>query len=192
MSVALQGAVGLTAQQMITGLQFAGLTKESIAQSYQTALAPLQNNESLKTANKLYLQQGYRTKAAFNDIISQDFYTSAELVDFNLPKSAAAEINNWVSNETNHLINDLISASSLNANTRMVLVNAIYFKGKWAKAFNPYSTYADTFHTDLVTSADIPFMHKTVSTFLLPQIQLTILMYNIKFRSFRISSTMPN
>lgn len=170
MSVALQGAADLTAQQMTAGLQFSGLTKDSIARSYQTALTPLQNNPSLKTANKLYLQEGYSTQAAFNNIISQDFYTSAETVDFTQPVSAAAKINSWVSSETNNLINDLISAGSLNADTRLVLVNAIYFKGMWAKAFNPGSTYADTFHTDSVTRADIPFMHKTVSTFLLPHI----------------------
>lgn len=165
MSVALQGAVDLTAQEMITGLQFAGSTQDSIAQNYQAVLAPLQSNPLMKTANKIYVQEGYSVQAAFNDSIVQDFYTSAELLNFAQSASAADEINNWVANETNDLITNLISPSSLSSETKMVLVNAIYFKGKWTKAFNTANTNAQSFTTDSKNSAQIPFMHITVSDF---------------------------
>lgn len=119
----------------------------------------------MKTANKIYLQDTYATSAQFNEIVTQDFYTSAELLDFAASADAANEINNWVASETNGLITDLIAASDLSADTKMVLVNAIYFNGNWTTPFYTQNTFDDTFTTDSNTTAEIPFMHVTVSQF---------------------------
>ncbi|XP_058817574.1 uncharacterized protein LOC131680876 [Topomyia yanbarensis] len=56
-------------------------------------------------------------------------------VDFSQPSQAARTANKWVSDKTHHLINEIISPGSLSANTRLLLANSIYFKGKWKYAF---------------------------------------------------------
>ncbi|KAL1401937.1 hypothetical protein pipiens_019922 [Culex pipiens pipiens] len=56
-------------------------------------------------------------------------------VDFSHPAQAARQANNWVSEKTHRLINEILNPGSVNAYTRMVLANSIFFKGKWKYTF---------------------------------------------------------
>lgn len=162
LSLLLQGAVGQTAIDMEKGLQFTQ-PPAVVAHSYQVLLAPLQDNPMLKTANKIYIQQNYTTKPEFELIASRDYYSAVESVNFAQNQAAAEKINCWVESKTNNLIKDLISPSMLDANTRMVLVNAIYFNGTWAKSFNTRLTRKSIFYSK--TKACIDTMSITVGKF---------------------------
>lgn len=164
LSLLLQGAVGQTAIDMAEGLKFTQ-PPAVVAQSYQTLLAPLQDNPMLKTANKIYIQQNFTTKSEFQLIASRDYYSVVESVNFAQNQAAANTINSWVESQTNNLIKNLISPSLLDGNTRMVLVNAIYFKGIWATPFNTRLTKKSTFYSE--TNAPIDTMTITVSKLLL-------------------------
>lgn len=61
-------------------------------------------------------------------------------MNFGDPTVAASTINSWISSSTDNLINNLISADSINPETYMILVNAIYFKGTWETKFNAADT----------------------------------------------------
>lgn len=159
LSLVLQGAVGQTAIDIAEGLKYTQ-PPAVVAESYQTLLAPLQNNTMLKTANKIYIQQNYTAKPEFQLIASRDYYSIVESVNFEQNQATANKINSWVESQTDNLINNLISPSLLDGKTRMVLVNAIYFKGTWEKPFTTRLTKKSTFYGK--TNASIDIMTTTV------------------------------
>ncbi len=66
-SLALMGANGKTADEMLQGLKLSG-TKEEISEEVHRLIEPLQNNSMLKVANKIYVMQNYHIKPTFNEI----------------------------------------------------------------------------------------------------------------------------
>ena len=59
---------------------------------------------------------------------------------------AAAEINNWVAEKTNNKVTEIVSADAVDTLTRLILINAVYFKGDWLKKFDVNSTTDEDFH----------------------------------------------
>ncbi|CAG9575761.1 unnamed protein product [Danaus chrysippus] len=116
---------------------------------------------TLKVANKVYIKDG---DYDLNEDLKKDavsvFNAAFEKVNFSQSKAAADLINKWVENQTNSKIKDLISADSLNDDTRLVLVNAIYFKGTWKKQFDPANTMDQPFFITSSETVDVPMMYK--------------------------------
>jgi serpin B len=75
-------------------------------------------------------------------------------------EAARVTINQWVEDKTRHKITDLIGPGVLNALTRMVLVNAIYFKGTWATPFPASATRPARFYARPNRTLTVPFMHQ--------------------------------
>jgi len=73
--------------------------------------------------------------------------------------AAVAEINGWVEEQTNHKIKDLVPIDAVNAMTRLVLVNAVYFKGDWSKKFDKAITKEEDFHVSSSEKIKVPLMH---------------------------------
>lgn len=71
----------------------------------------------------------------FKETAEKKFDSEVELLDFADRKAAAGEINRWVEGKTNGKIKNIMSANDFDALTRLVLVNAVYFKGSWGKPF---------------------------------------------------------
>jgi serine protease inhibitor len=103
---------------------------------------------SLNIANSLWCQKSYLFTEAFLKL-NHDFYKAeARLVDFMTgAESVRDQINSWVATNTQDKIQNLISPGALTASTRLVLCNAIYFKGKWTSQFDPKVTGPEPFHT---------------------------------------------
>jgi len=86
-------------------------------------------------ANKIFVKEGFEVKQLFKEVLK--FYlTSSENIDFENPSLAASEINQFVSTKTKGLIDKIISPSNIDSLTRLVLVNAIYFKAGWKYSFD--------------------------------------------------------
>merc|ERR1712106_750372 len=81
--------------------------------------------------------------------------------DFGDSHAAARMINNWVEKMTRDKIKHLIKADMLNSLTRLVLVNAIYFKGDWASKFDAKKTADEDFHLDDGSTKKVPMMRQT-------------------------------
>lgn len=152
------GAKGVTASQMLNGLRLSG-SKEVIAGQMQQLIKPLQNSTSLKVANNIFIMENYTVKSTFEAVAKQKFYSDIQSVNFAENVAAAALINTWVAKETDNKITDLLSADSLDQSTRMVLVNAIYFKGVWQQQFQEKSTAKAPFYTSTSTSVQVQMMH---------------------------------
>ncbi len=95
----------------------------------------------LKIANAVWAEQTFSFLQSYLDLIAQDYGAGIRLADIiHNADGVRQQINNWVSQQTNNKIKDLIPAGAMDDATRMVLVNAIYFKADWSNEFDPSNT----------------------------------------------------
>lgn len=134
----LLGAKGQTAVQISQAL---GLNKEEdIHQGFQLLLRKLNKLDrkySLRVANRLFADKTCEVLQTFKES-SLHFYDS-EMEQLSFAEEAEASrqhINTWVSKQTEGKIPELLSGGSVDSETRLVLINALYFKGKWHQPFN--------------------------------------------------------
>jgi serpin B len=95
-----------------------------------------QNGVELNLANALWTQAGYKFLPGFLDLAQSEYQANLHQANFATQANEAIDaINRWVEQKTNDKIQDILPPGSLTALTRLVLANAIYFKGTWAKPF---------------------------------------------------------
>jgi len=139
------GAEGETAQQMMDVL---GVTDNNEIHNVMNALKltlqaePAYTIEGMQPlifniANALWVQKDFHFKQTFLDKLMANYAAGLALVDFNKPDEARDLINHWVEVRTNEKIKELIPTGMLNEMTRLVLTNAVYFKGAWTNRFDP-------------------------------------------------------
>jgi serpin B len=106
-----------------------------------------QRHIHLAIANALWRQQGLRLQPDYQKTVA-DFYDGAcNEVDFlSMPDQAVQTINAWVETRTAGTIRDLIGRDLIGRDTRLILTNAIYFKGKWDREFDPRDTQDEDWH----------------------------------------------
>ncbi|XP_062900950.1 neuroserpin [Mobula hypostoma] len=114
----------------------------------------------MEVANSLFVQEGFQLSDNYLQMLNRYFSANAENVDFNHPSSVADLINEWVKNRTASKIQNLLSEKDLNALARIVLVNAIYFKGNWKSPFRAEHTHTFPFTKDDESEIQIPMMHQ--------------------------------
>jgi serpin B len=121
--------------------------------------------DELVTANALWLQQGQPFLPAFLDAARRDYSAEPHEVDFRSDTEGARRtINAWVERQTRDKIRDLIGPRTLNADTSLVLTNAIYFKGAWREPFPVAATDKDgTFTMADGRKTTVPMMAVTRS-----------------------------
>lgn len=115
----------------------------------------------LNIANALWGQTGYTFLDAFLDTLAENYGAGLRLVDYEADAEAArGTINDWVSEETEGRIEELLAPGAVSAATRLVLTNAIYFNAAWAHPFQENATKDDAFH-GLAGEATVPMMRQT-------------------------------
>jgi len=108
----------------------------------------------LNVANAVWAEQTYPFLQDFLDLIASNYGAGIRLADFiNQFDSVRKEINDWVFDRTKEKIKDLLPEGVLSSDTRMVLVNAIYFKADWLSQFDANDTYDAPFH--LMDGSDV-------------------------------------
>jgi serpin B len=112
----------------------------------------------LKIANALWPRKGYPFLKEFLTLVKKFYGVKITPVDFADEKAARQTINSWVEEKTENKIKDLISENALDSTTRLVLVNAIYFKGAWANEFDPSLTSQGPFLTEPDVQVQVPMM----------------------------------
>jgi serpin B len=141
------GARGDTEQQMAHTLHF-DLPQEQVAQAFYQfnqslpVGAPRSESEylfetQLNIANALWVLDAYPIRPEYTALLEQYFGAGLEALDFaNAPDESRHIINDWVSEQTQDRITDLLPNGSISPLTRLVLTNAIYFKAAWQTTFN--------------------------------------------------------
>lgn len=147
---------------MAIGLKFANDTQPQIANAYKQVLKLFQSDKSLRIANRIYYKRGYEILPTFLKIARCKFFSAAVPLNFAHSTVSANLINKWVAQQTDNKIRDLIASGSLTENTRLVLVNAVYFKNAWKTKFDKANTKNDKFYTKTHKSTDVEMMHVKV------------------------------
>ncbi len=171
LAMTYNGAVGETASEMATALHF---TLESgdlnramavlIAQYLERGNAEATEFEPerrLAIANALWGEQTFPFEADFLAQLEADYGAGLELVDFIQAAEAAREqINTWIEDQTNGLIEDIVPQGAINDLTRLVLANAIYFKSNWLNQFSDVFTQDQPFTRMDGSTVTVPMMRQ--------------------------------
>ena len=113
----------------------------------------------LDLANKLWTHKEYNIKEIYENILKRYFQVTINKVDFQSnAEEIRLQINEWVAQKTQQKIQNLLSEGSLVSSTRLVLVNAIYFKGDWKFPFESTSTCKQMFYKNDIESKLVDMM----------------------------------
>ena len=113
----------------------------------------------LSVANALWGMKGYPWRKEFLTTTNENYGAGLIDTDFTMPDAARGIINAWVEKETRDKIKNLIPKGALTPLTRLVLTNAIYFKGTWEVPFEKSQTKKGPFHAG-GEKHEIPLMHR--------------------------------
>jgi serpin B len=167
------GARGETESQMAQTLHFPQGAQEKLHPAFNTLDLALEkkpvnlnkDQEPMKLgiANALWAEQTYTFRPDFLDTLALNYGAGVHLADFhNQAEPVRKAINGWVSDETKDKINDLLPQDSVGPDTRMVLVNAIYFKADWLAQFDANSTGDAPFYLTDGTQVTTKMMHESM------------------------------
>ena len=180
-SMVLLGAMGNTAIEIVKGLGFSVDDTGEIAQTGQTQqvaqksdfqkvvhtrqqellrqLSKSLKNITLETANKLFVEQNFRLTSEFLEDSSKFYQTEAESLDFQKDsENSRLHINKWIEDKTRRKIQNLLPSGSIDPLTRLVIANAIYFKGDWLNKFDQKNTRLADFFVDEEKVAKVQMM----------------------------------
>ncbi len=133
-AMAYAGARGQTAAQMQQVFHFT-LPPDQLHPATGALLASMNEahpDYELRVADALWAEQDEQFLPSFTKLMHDDYGAAFHPVDFeHAPEAVRGTINRWVAQETNNRIRNLIGPGVLQPSTRLVLTNAIYFKGTW-------------------------------------------------------------
>jgi serpin B len=159
------GARGETAAQIDQALHLGGQEATHPAFSYlRKTLNNIQEQGhiQLNIANSLWPQKDYPFLLEYLTLTRKYYGCDITPVDYKADSEGTRKlINRWVEEQTNDRIQDLIGAGVLSPLTRLVLANAIYFKGDWATQFKQETTHPAPFTLMDGTQAEVPMMAQT-------------------------------
>jgi serpin B len=161
------GARGDTAAEMDKVLHFT-LSQDRLHPAFAALMKQVNGDPSdkkrgyqLSTANALWGQKGFPFKDDFLKLVNDDYDGGLNDVDFKgATEDARQTINAWVEKQTQDKIKELLLRGVLSVDTRLVLTNAIYFKGDWASQFKKDRTFDSAFHITADKSATVPMMNQ--------------------------------
>ena len=163
LAMAYAGARGDTASSMAKTLHFT-LPPDRLDPAMGALLRDLNavhDGYQLSVANALWAQRGYAFLNSFLNIMNNDYGAGLNQVDFKGSTEAARlTINQWVEQKTANKIKDLLPSGALKPTTRLVLTNAIYFKGDWQTQFDKAQTKDEDFHLSPAQTKKVPLMHR--------------------------------
>lgn len=116
----------------------------------------------VNVANSLWCQQGYKFEKPFTGLLEKSYGAGLAQLDFRgMPEPSRKVINDWVTAETRGKINNLLPQGSVTPDTRLVLVNAIYFLGNWMTQFKERNTREAPFFVGAKKSVESPLMNSS-------------------------------
>ena len=161
LTMTYEGAMGKTAEEIQAVLR---IPKDDEIRRLESAKIYDQINKNnddykLSTANALWAQKDYIFLEEYINNVEKYYGGKTTNLDFIAEtETSRVIINDWIEDQTNNKIKNLISKGALNDLTRLVLTNAIYFKGTWILQFDKKDTKDENFKTDLGQTIKVPMM----------------------------------
>lgn len=159
--MALAGARNVTAKQLADVLHVNGDEVHQNFFSFRSKLTGLAPGVKLRVANRMCTDETLPVLDSYGALIRDSYGATLETVDFkNDFENVRRRINAWVEQVTETKIRDLLPRGSVNSLTKMILVNAVYFKGLWECQFEPALTERSDFHLDKRNTTKVDMMYK--------------------------------
>ncbi len=168
------GARGDTEKQIAAALHFS-LTQnqlhpvfnsldQELAKRGQGAKGKDEKGFRLHVVNAIWGQKDFKFTTEYLDLLAQNYGAGLRIVDFiNATEQSRTNINQWVSDQTESKIKDLIPLGVIDQLTRLVLTNAIYFNAAWKNPFTTEATSSGKFHRLDGSDVSVPLMKQTKS-----------------------------
>ena len=103
-------------------------------------------NTTIELANALFIDNDFRVNEEYQERMAASLFSSVQTVDFLHSEESANRINRWVENKTHDLISEFLSSDEIDVDTRMILLNVIYFKANWMNKFDKLDTAETDFY----------------------------------------------
>ncbi|MDI3507192.1 MAG: hypothetical protein PWQ69_1172 [Methanomicrobiaceae archaeon] len=162
LAITCEGARGTTADEIESVLHLPAnetLRREGFA-AIDAALNSGSGNYTLRTANALWAEKTHSLLPEYIETAARWYGANATNLDFvENPEGSRETINRWVEEKTEDRIRDLLPPGSIDPLTRLVITNAIYFKGAWAQQFDPAETTVEEFRVGSNETVTVPMMH---------------------------------
>ena len=164
LAITCEGARGTTADEIQAVLHLpanATLRREEFAR-IDAALKSGDANCTLQTANALWAEKAYPFLPEYIALAERWYSANATNLDFvGAPDASRQTINRWVEERTGGKIRDLLPPGAVGPLTRLVVTNAIYFKGAWADPFDANKTREEEFRVAENETVTVPMMQRT-------------------------------
>ncbi|MDD5701420.1 MAG: serpin family protein [Dehalococcoidales bacterium] len=169
LAMTFAGANGITAEQMADVMHY-DLPQERLHPAFNWLERELNSRGEggdaeafrLSVANAIWGQKDYKFRLAFLDTLAENYGTGLRIVNFGDTEKSRLTINDWVSQQTEGRIEELVEPDSLTSDTRLVLTNAIYFKAAWLHKFMLSDTKDGPFYLLDGGNVTVPMMHQTM------------------------------
>lgn len=200
LAMVVAGAKGLTLEQIATCIN---LPPGDVMQKFSAHLKIILSTEAskhgleLSCANRLWVDATVPLRPRFTKLLKQSYGAEAASVDFiHNSEDARERVNKWGEDETHGKIADVLPVGSVTTDTRLILANAIYFKGMWKKPFAEAMTQIGDFFLPDGSTIQVPMMHsrKTQCFKAFPTFKAVRLPYHLDdaTRAFSMIVLLPN
>jgi serpin B len=163
-AITYEGARGTTAGEIRTVFHFPA-DSATLREGFSLINAGINSgdmNYTLSTANALWAEKTYPFMPDYISTAGRWYSANVTNLDFTgQPEASRQTINNWVADRTQDKIQNLLPAGSIGALTRLVITNAVYFKGTWQQQFDPDQTTDTPFRTSDGRTITVRMMQRT-------------------------------
>lgn len=159
LSMTLNGAAGETFEAMRKALRLEGKTLEQINETYlklMTEMVPVDKRVTVEIANSVWVEKRLTVKQPFMAALQTWYKAEARDIDVTDP-GAVDMVNGWIAGRTHDKITEMLDY--LDPDLAMLLINAIYFNGKWKYQFDKFKTTEDPFFVTPSAPKNVPMMH---------------------------------
>jgi serpin B len=160
LSMTLNGAAGGTFDAVKSALRYDGMSLEEINDTYRklvTEMIPVDERVVMEIANSVWAENQFPVKKEFIDALKEWYKAEARNFDVSDPRSVDV-INGWIEEKTHDRIQKMIAR--LDPDLAMLLINAVYFNGKWKHQFDSKLTADRPFYITRGNPVNVPMMYQ--------------------------------
>ncbi|HSW86013.1 MAG TPA: serpin family protein [Rhabdochlamydiaceae bacterium] len=167
LSMVYAGTRGETASEMQTALSLNVNQKKlpgasaKLANMLKSKETEAGGSYEMHLANGLWLDMDTFVLSDFRHIAENEYHAAVQSLDFSKTDLAINTINDWISGQTYGKISKILQEGDVDGSTRVLLTNAVYFKGSWQKPFDPKATKTSPFFSSPEASTDVKMMENT-------------------------------
>ncbi len=121
------------------------------------------SSSGLKVSNAIWVDKGLQIGEDYKKSVSGKYFSDFMKTEFTNVGMAVSDINSWVSEKTNRRINEIVTAANISSDTKLMISNAVYFKGEWLNQFDRQKTVSAPFFTTVENQYEVDFMTMTES-----------------------------